>query len=861
MSLVAGSKLGPYEILAPIGKGGMGEVYRARDPRLNRDVAVKVSAAQFTERFEREAKAIAALNHPNICQIYDVGPNYLVMEYIAGESPKGPMRLEEALRIALQIAAALEAAHDKGIVHRDLKPANIKIKLDGTVKVLDFGLAKQNRNREPAWGEDANTLTMTMTEAGVIVGTAAYMAPEQALGNSNVDKRADIWAFGVVLYKLLTGKNLFTGEEVSDILASVIRDEPDLSGAPAEVQPLLKRCLEKDPAKRLRDIGDLELLVGMQVSPARDPRRWIWMASTAALLVGLAALAFLHFRETAPPEQTLRYSIVPEADAFDFFAISPNGRSLVTSAWVKGKRQLWLRPMDALQAQPIPFTEDGSFPFWSPDSRYIGFFAQGKLKKVAAAGGQAQSLCDVPSARGGSWSRDDVIVFSPNNSGISIQRVPAVGGDPVDVTRTKGIQRLPVFLPDGQHFLYLAREAAPQASGIFVSSLDGQENRRILADVSGMIFAPPARGEQAGHLLFVRDNTLMAVPFDPVSAQVSGAVFPVADGVSLGTPNSYLPATVSDNGVLVYVTGGIVGSTNQIGRYDRSGKPLGPVGMLGAVFDPALSPNEKLVAFSRSSGAGSADLWIHDLDRGTEARFTNVPSSNASPVWSPNGDRVVFGSNRNGVYNLFEKTSGGGGQDELLLPNSAADMPSQWSRDGRYIVYFEFDPKNKRDLWVLPVEGGAEGRKPIPFLRTPFDESMGQLSPDNHWMAFASDQSGRREVYVRPFPQGQAEWAISAAGGQSPRWSHDSKELFFLAADGKMMAVPVRKALPGPKSFFEVGSPEMLFDAHMVRTSTTDTLFEYDVYVDGKRFLINTTSVASAPPLTVVTNWLAGAKK
>ncbi len=798
----------------------MGEVYRARDPRLNRDVAVKVSAAQFSERFEREAKAIAALNHPNICHIYDVGPNYLVMEYIEGESPKGPMPLEEALRMALQIAAALDAAHDKGIVHRDLKPANIKIKPDGTVKVLDFGLAKQSRDRRPAGGEDADTLTLTMTEAGMIVGTAAYMAPEQALGNPNVDKRADIWAFGVVLYKLLTGKNLFPGEEASDILAKVIRDEPDLSGAPDQVQPLLRRCLEKDPKKRLRDIGDIELfmgpLSGLQIAVAGGPRRWFWIASTAVLLLALAALAFAHFRETEPQKQTLRYSIMPEADAIDFFAISPDGRYLVTSAWVKGRRQLWLRPMDALQAQPIPFTEDGAFPFWSPDSLFIGFFAQGKLKKVAAAGGQAQSLCVVPSSRGGSWSRDGVIVFSPNNSGISIQRVPAVGGDPVNVTRTKGIQRLPVFLPDGQHFLYLSREAAAEASGIFVSSLDGSENRRILPDVSGMIFAPPARGEHSGHLLFVRENTMMAAPFDPVRAEISGAVFPVADGISLGTPNSYLPATVSDNGLLIYVSGGIAGSTNQIGRYDRSGKPLGAVGTMGAVFDPSLSPTEKLVAFSRGSGAAAADLWIHDLDRGTESPLTNDSSSNASPVWSPQSDRVVFGSNRNGVYNLFEKTAGGGGQDRLLLANNAADMPSQWSPDGRYIVYCEFDPKNKRDLWVLPLEGSAEERKPIPFLRTLSDESMGQLSPDNHWMAFVSDQSGRREVYVRPFPLVPGEWPVSTAGGQAPRWSHDGNELFFVGADGKMMAVTVRRKRCSARNLLLKWAPRRRFSIRIL---------------------------------------------
>ncbi len=862
MPLSPGDKLGPYEILAPIGAGGMGEVYRARDPRLNRDVAIKVSAAQFTERFEREAKAIAALNHPNICQIYDVGPNYLVMEFIEGESPKGPMPLDEALRIARQIAEALEAAHDKGITHRDLKPGNIKIKPDGPegsrVKVLDFGLAKLNRDREGADPENSPTLTMGMTQAGMILGTAAYMAPEQARGKESVDKRADIWAFGVVLYELLTGKRLFQGDDIAHTLAAVIMQEPDLSAAPAEVRPLLKRCLEKDPKKRLRDIGDMELLLNVEQAfglpmRAEGPLHTkAWLAVSAVLLLALAAVSFIHFRETPPPEQTLRYTIAaPEGSAVHSFAISSDGRYLAIAAAVNGKRQLWLRAMDALQSQPMPFTEDATFPFWSPDSRYIGFFAQGKLKKVAAGGGPAQSLCDAANGRGGSWNRDDVIVFSPDTSG-SIQRVPAGGGVPADVNKTKGALYYPVFLPDGRHFLYEARGVG-EKSGIYVGSLDGKENRRVLADISGAVFAPSARSARTGHILFVRENTLMALPLDPVSAQISGDVFPAADGVSL-TVNFYVPATVSDNGVLLYATGGSAGGTNQIGWYDRAGKSLGPVGMPGGVFDPAISPDERSVVFRRLTGGGG-DLWVRDLSRGTETRFTSDASNNAAPCWSPKSDRIVFTSNRTGVFNLYQKAASGSGKDELLLPNSVYDISSQWSRDGRFIVYFEQDPKNKYDLWVLPTEGAATDRKPIPFLRTEFDEVQGQLSPDSHWMAFTSERSGRREVYVRPFPPGEGEWPISIAGGEQPRWSGDGKELFFEAADGKMMSVPV-KAVTGAEPSFEAGAPVALFDAHMA-SSTAAILFEYDVTADGKRFLIDTIggSGATAPPLTVVTHW------
>ena len=868
MPLQPGDKLGPYEILAPIGAGGMGEVYQARDPRLNRDVAIKVSAAQFSERFEREAKAIAALNHPNICQIYDVGPNYLVIEFIEGESPKGPLSLEEALRIARQIAEALEAAHEKGITHRDLKPGNIKIKPDGTVKVLDFGLAKIHAG-PPASGENSPTMTIGMTQAGMILGTAAYMAPEQARGKENVDKRADIWAVGVVVYELITGKRLFQGEDVGDTLASVIKEQPNLDDVPQQVRLLLKRCLEKDPKKRLRDIGDMDLLLSRDnngtepiASTAPSPSRLGWVAWAVAALFLLTTLgvSFVHFRETPPQEQTLRSAIaLPENSTVHSLAISPDGRTLVIAVAVNGKRQLWLRPMDALQAQPMPSTEDATYPFWSPDSRFIGFFAQGKLKKVAASGGPAQSLCDAPEGRGGSWNRDDVIVFSPGFFGISIQRVAAAGGVPVDVTKTKGTLTDPVFLPDGRHFLYVRAIGTAQQNGIYVALLDGKEARRVLADVSSVVFAPPAHGGRAGHILFVRENTLMAAAFDATSAQVSGDVFPVAEGVSL-TNVVDLPVTVSEGGVLLYETGGANGGTNQIGWYDRSGKPLGPVGAPGAVLSPAISSDEKSVVFSRIAGAES-DLWVRDLSRGTETRFTSNASRNLAPVWSPKGDSIVFASNRKGAFNLYQKAASGSGQDELLLPSSLSDGPYQWSRDGRFIVYVEVDPKTKYDLWVLPVEGAAAERKPIPFLKTEFNELFGQLSPDSHWMAFTSDRSGRREVYVRPFPPGEGEWTISIAGGEEPRWRGDGKELFFEAADGKMMAVPV-KAIAGTKPSFEAATPVALFDAHMVH-SPTNNLIQYDVTTDGKRFLITTASGpgGASPPLTVVTNWNAGLKK
>jgi len=872
MPLSVGDKLGPYEILALIGKGGMGEVYRAHDDRLHRDVAIKVSNAQFTERFTREARAIASLNHTNICHLYDVGPNYLVMEYVEGQDLSGPLDFDDALPLVQQLIDGIEAAHEKNIVHRDLKPANIKITPEGVVKILDFGLAKAMEPPPSGDGNPANspTLTIGATAAGTILGTAAYMAPEQAKGKA-ADRRSDIWSFGVILYEMLTGQRLFQGETAVEILGGVLNKEPDLSAAPARVHKLLHWCLEKNRKQRLQAIGDARRLLlesGAGSQPGSQPasrRPVAWMAAAALLALAALALAFVHFRETPPQEQTLRYTVAaPESGTIHSFAISPDGHTLVIAAAANGKRQLWLRPMDALQAQPMAFTADATYPFWSPDSRYIGFFAQGKLKKVAASGGPAQSLCDAPAGRGGSWNREDVIVFSPESgpAAHNLQRVPAAGGVPTNITKTKANYVFPVFLPDGRRFLYRLG-AGNERNGIYLGSLDDKENRRILADDSGVVFAPSPMEGRAGHLLFVRESTLMAAPFDAASVQVSGDVFPVAESVSVNiNTGNYVPATVSGNGVLLYQTGGPNGGTNQIGWYDRSGKSLGPVGAPGPVWDPAISPDEKSVVFWRSSGAGS-DLWVRDLSRGTETRFTSNASANIAPFWSPRGDRIVFTSNRKGgVYNLYQKAASGSGQDELLLPNSLIDGPYQWSRDGRFIVYTELDPKTKYDLWVLPTGGAAADRKPIPFLRTEFNELFGQLSPDSHWMAFTSDRSGRREVYVRPFPPGDGEWTISITGGEQPRWRGDGKELFFEAADGKMMAVPVKTAT-GIRPSFEAGTPVALFDAHMVHNAGNNQI-QYDVAADGKRFLIDTTGgsgVAATPPLTVVTNWNAVAKK
>jgi serine/threonine protein kinase len=580
MPLSIGNLLGPYEILEPIGAGGMGEVYKARDTRLDRIVAIKISNERFTERFELEARAVAALNHPNICTLHDVGPNYLVMEYIEGESPKGPMPLEEALRIARQIADALEAAHERGITHRDLKPANIKIKPDGTVKVLDFGLAKVAATTSGS-GERSPTFTIGMTEAGMILGTASYMAPEQARGKAT-DKRADIFAFGVVLHEMITGKRLFGGEDAGEMLAKVIRDEPDLSDAPSSVQRLLSECLQKDPRKRLRDIGDVwrllegapaEVASGAAALPPPRETQWLWPAVAAVLLVGIGVLSFVHFREKPPVVAPMRFEILPTPKTtLNTFALSPDGRKMIINArGADGRSSLWIRPMDSLQARELPGTEGVSPDSgWSADSQFVAFFSGGSLKKIDIAGGPPQTLAPVVSpAAGISWSRQDVILFG--SKGV-INRVAASGGDSTPITvlnsqRGELAHALPFFLPDGKHFLYY-RRGLPDITGIYIGSLDAkpaeQSRERILENTFGLIYFAE------GNLFFVREGTLMAQPFDQGRLKLRGDPVPVAEHV--GTAINSAMFSVSPTGVLAYRSGVAGSAGSQATWFDRQGR-------------------------------------------------------------------------------------------------------------------------------------------------------------------------------------------------------------------------------------------------------------------------------------------------
>ena len=868
MPLASGTKLGPYEVLGLLGAGGMGEVYRARDARVGRDVAIKVSAAQFTERFDREVRAVAALNHPNICHLYDVGPNYLVMELVEGESPKGPLPEELALNYARQIAAALEEAHGKGIIHRDLKPAYIKITPGGTVKVLDFGLAKIADAPETQ-SENSPTLSMAATQAGVVLGTAAYMSPEQARGKK-VDKRADIWAFGVVLYEMLTGDRLFGGETVADTLIDVATRQPDWDRVPAHLLPLLKKCLEKDPKKRLRDIGDMDLLLeplSRTGVPPQAKARPTWIAWTAAAMGIMAAggLAFVHFREQAPVAELQRFQIpAPEKTNFNnALLLSPDGRKLAFATGGEGGNLLWVRSLDTLPARTVaPWTQN-PVPFWSPDSRFIAYQQDGKLKKVEVAGGPPTTLCDAPTNfGGGAWSKDGIIVFGDRAG--RLMQVSAGGGVPTPLTNLdqasqESSHSLPSFLPDGRHFVYLRRSTSAEKTGIFIGSVDvkpEQQDSRLLLAASTAAVYTPAENKDRGYLLFLRDSTLMAQPFDAARLALAGEPSPVPGAERIGTTNyAFGRFTTSSNGALAYVVGAEGGST-KLTWFDRQGRTLETIGQPGSYNTLALSPDGTRVAAERRDGNGS-DLWlIESKSGGKNDRFTFDPGNETAPVWSPDGSRVVYASSRGGGFNLYQKLSNLAGNEEELFKSSEPKYPTDWSRDGRFLLFSAIGGKTQPDLWSLTMEGE---HKATVFLQTEFQEFRGRLSPDGRWLAYVSNPSGQVEIYVRPFPASPdrtGQWLVSNGGGVLPLWRRDGKELFYRGPGGAVMVVDVT-----PGAVFKSGQAKQLFQVQA--TNVNGLGYNWDVSADGQRFLINTTGGENAAqePITLVLNWTAGLRK
>jgi Tol biopolymer transport system component/predicted Ser/Thr protein kinase len=860
MPLSVGDRLGPYEILAPLGAGGMGEVFRAKDTKLDREVAIKVLPHFLADdperiaRLDREAKVLASLNHPNIAQIYGIEQRALVMELVKGETLKGPLPLDEALTLAMQIADALEDAHEKGIVHRDLKPANIMITPAGVVKVLDFGLAKAAEAPEGSDPSNSPTLTMSPTRAGMILGTAAYMSPEQARGKT-VDRRADIWAFGVVLYEMLTGRQAFTGETVSDILAAVLTKELDLEQVPVKVRKLLRRCLEKDPKQRLRDIGEARFLLE-DAPPHRvgHGRPLPWIAATLLVTVAALALGFVAYRHVTEETRVLKMSVLPPDKAVfnanSLPAVSPDGRRLAFVATLDGKDSLWVRDLDSLAARALTGTDGADDPFWSPDSRSIAFFADGKLKRIEVAGGPALTLCDASGEpRGGSWNKNDTIVFAVNQGGTF--RVPAAGGNATLLTtpdRASGEldHRFPRFLPDGRYFLYTVTNREREKVAIYAGDLDSKNRKLVVAANSNAVYTPP------GYLLFVRERTLMAQPFDAAKLQTTGDAVPVAEQVDSSGIAGQNQFSASQNGVLAYASGASGGNL-QLTWFDRSGKVTGTLGTPGFVFWGAISPDGNTVAVDRLDPQTRIfDIWLHDLTRGTASRFTFGPRANQFPVWSPDGSHIAFYSFRDGVAHPFQKATSGTARDEILSkPLGEPPGPTRvddWSRDGRYIIMTVTNPKTKSDVWVMPTFGD---RKPFPYLQTEFFETYARLSPNGQWLAYTSDESKRLEIYVQTFPTPGGKWQVSTNGGSRPVWSRDGKELYFIGADGKMMAVEVKG---GTK--FEAGLPKPLFDARV-------PVFQawYDVSKDG-RFLIPVPLEPSAnTPMTVVINWTAALKK
>jgi Tol biopolymer transport system component len=886
MALSIGTKLGPYEILAAVGAGGMGEVYRARDAKLGRDVALKVLPEGFARdaermaRFQREAKVLASLNHTNIAAIYGLEDSTtthaLVMELAEGATladrvKQGPLPIDDAMRIARQICDALEYAHERGIVHRDLKPANVKVTNDDAVKVLDFGLAKAMEGDAAAIDSSSSpTITRMATQAGVLLGTAAYMSPEQAKAKT-VDRRADIWAFGCVFYEMLTGKMAFCGETVTDTLAAVIKEEPDWSRLPAatptRVRVLLQRCLQKDPKQRLRDIGDARISLDEVLGGAPDPApagaaaisaplwRGVlpWTIACAAVAAALA-LAFVHFREAQPNDSVLHLSVpLPGNAPAAFLALSPDGRRLVVLPISGDKSQLWVRSLDSPQLQPLPGTGFARAPFWSPDSKSIGFFLDGKLKTMPATGGPQQVLCEGAGAGAeGTWNRAGVILFSTSGVGNPIERVNASGGACTPVTKPEGgsSHAVPEFLPDGKHFVYVVRGGDEAGRGLYLAALDNPASRRLLPDESGAIFAPSTAGKAYGSLLFIRGSNLMAQPFNAETLQLSGDVFPVAADASFSVNRPQIAASVSASGILAYETN--LGQANQLTWLDRSGKELGKVGNIEEERHVALSPDGRIAATERTNQG----IWLYDMQRGGETRFSSPALLGYSPIWSPDGNLIAFDSGRG----LYVKDASGGSEEKLLLENGNSNRASDWSRDGRYLIYTELDSKNQGDIWFLedPLNKSGE-RKAVKFQGTDAVESQGQISPDGRWLAYASNESGEYEVYVRPFPSGPGRWEVSTGGiGREPRWRRDGKELFFLERLGggvpssRLMAVAVKSGAHGD---FQAGAPQALFEFRAIGVVPQGNNFLYSPSADGQRFLALVQAPGAEPTVNVISNW------
>ena len=891
MPLTPGTRLGPYEILAPIGAGGMGEVYRARDTRLNRDVAVKVLPAHLSQhaeiraRFDREAKAISSLNHPHICTLHDIGQeggvDYLVMELIEGElladrTAKGPVPLPELLLIGAQIADALDKAHRKGLVHRDLKPGNIMLTKSGA-KLLDFGLARSTGPGVAGDLSSSPTMARSLTTEGAIVGTFQYMSPEQLEGQE-ADARSDIWALGATLYEMATGRRAFSGRTQASLITSIMRDEPrpiaDLAPlSPPGLDRLVAVCLSKDPDDRFQTARDLKRQLEWirespsqagaraTVAPAKAPAgaRLAWAVAVLATIaaLGFAARALLRKPETS---QRIVSAIEPATDApfvveSGPMALSPDGRLLAYVARdADGKNLLWIRPLDDEAPRSLPGTDDASCPFWSPDGKSVAFFTRGALKRIDIDGGQPETLGTARRCYGGTWGPDGTILFSPDYQG-SINRLNTRGegsepAAPVEVPGYNVGVVWPSFLPDGRHFLYTiaSREANSSNAGIYVGSLDSEERRRLIPVLSNARYVPP------GYLVYAKDGVLRAQAFDAGRLEVSGEPFVLAKDVQFMPGIVSHLFSVSGNGLLAYVRG-VAAQNTQYCWFDRSGTRLGALGSPGLLYSPRISHDGQRLTYDQSDPVNdSGDIWNLDLRKGVADKLTYEAANESGPQWSPDDSRIMYFKNNGAAADIMLTASNGTGTSEVLFSNGARNLANDWSRSGRFALFnvFPSDSLATPDLWVYSFET----RKASPWLATPFRETSARFSPDERWIAYVSDESGRREIYVRSLATTGGKWRVSVDGGSMPVWRADGRELFFVSLSQKMMSVAVR-----PGDSFDADPPKPLFSTMSMQIVVSD-IAQYDVTADGQRFvMIQSAALASRPVITLVSNWHSGLTK
>jgi serine/threonine protein kinase/Tol biopolymer transport system component len=887
VTLAVQMRLGPYEITGPLGAGGMGEVYRARDTRLGRDVAIKVLPEHLSlhpesrARFEREARTISGLNHPNICVLYDVGHqdgvDYLVMELVEGETlaarlKKGPLPTDALLRTALEISDALDKAHRSGIVHRDLKPGNIMITRQGA-KLLDFGLARAVL--VPAGATDLTstpTLTRPLTTEGAVVGTFQYMAPEQLEGKEP-DARSDLWALGCVLYEAATGKRAFDGGSQAGLIGAIMNKEPApiatlAPTAPPGLARIVHRCLAKDPDDRwqtARDIvNELRELAGLgpqsdssrngpaPVLPPSSRRARERVAWGVAALLGLAAAAaiVLPRLQPRPDPAVTRFAIdVPASKNMNWPRISPDGRTLAfLAADSTGRVFIWVRALGALSAVQLRESEGAGRPFWSPDSRYLAYFAGNQLKKIPIGGGPPQLICEVRGGSDGAWGRTGVILFD-GATGDSIRQVTAAGGEAgpatvLDHAHGEAYHAWPCFLPDGRHFFYSAARQGRDETHLMVGTLGSRQSKDLGRVQTRVEYAPE------GYVLYAADGTLMARRFDARGLRFTGEPFPVAERI-LCSPSDRANMSVSTNGTLVYQAGSL-GIRNELVWVDRAGRTLGSVGPPAAYHDPDLSPDGQRLAYSLTDPtSGNDDIWVRDLRRDVASKLTFDPGSEVWPVWSPDGTRLAYASDAKGSFGILARPASGVGEADTLYSTSSNSGPIGWSRDGRQLTFLNFAGGNSA-IWALSPDAGHAAQ---PFLRNTFMNRGGRLSPDGKWIAYNSDESGNMEVYVQPWPGPGGKWQISNAGGGDPHWRGDGKEIFYATAENAVMAVPVSAG-----ASFEVGAPVKLFERPLVSVGVI-VRNRFTVTPDGQRFLVVSSAEAGAlPSFDVVLDWTAELK-